>query len=61
MTCCTTGFSQVADMRVVCGHKDTDGVIYWPEYAVKPEEYYVSPSAFPAGHVVGKQLDWRNE
>jgi len=52
------GFSQVADMRVVCGHKDTDGVIYWPEYVKKPDESYISPSAYPAGE---RPLDWRTE
>jgi hypothetical protein len=54
------GFTSLADMRAVCGHKDTDGVIYWPEYAVKPDADYVSPPAFPPGYVV-KQLDWRTK
>lgn len=26
------GFSMAADMRVICGHKDTDGTILYPKY-----------------------------
>jgi hypothetical protein len=26
------GFKQVADMSIICGHKDEDGQILWPEY-----------------------------
>jgi hypothetical protein len=56
------GFSQVADMRVVCGHKDTDGMVYWPEYAERlgigvKRDGYVVPSAFPSG----EKVDWRKE
>lgn len=26
------GFSQAAEMTVICGHKDDDGIVFWPEF-----------------------------
>lgn len=70
-------FSQVADMRCVCGHKDTDGLIYWPEYAPTPPPTPPLRSTAGEGSGAGrgevqyvspsafpngeKPLDWRRE
>lgn len=32
------GFSQMADMTVICGHKREDGLILWPEYATDEDK-----------------------
>lgn len=29
------GFSQAAEMTVICGHKDVDGILFWPELPEK--------------------------
>jgi hypothetical protein len=26
------GYTQAADMTVICGHKDVDGTVLWPKY-----------------------------
>lgn len=38
------GFSQVAEMSVICGHKDEDGIVFWPELPAQRRRDHEGPS-----------------